>query len=123
VPPAMDRAFARSLTDARAFRDELAHSPMPKNVEVTVIAGDCVATAHRVLMRHDGSFVFYPGELRAEERWLGQILFEPGDGTVPATSSDAGHDALLFCDGHQGIAADPSVHRSIIRTLREQPRR
>jgi hypothetical protein len=123
VPPAMDRAFARSLADARAFRDELAHSPMPKNVEVTVIAGDCVATAHRVLMRRDGSFVLYPGELRAEERWLEQILFEPGDGTVPATSSDAGHDALLFCDGHQGIAADPSVHRSIIRTLREQPRR
>jgi hypothetical protein len=123
VPPAMDRAFGRSLADARAFRDELAHSPMPKNVEVTVIAGDCVATAHRVLMRRDGSFAFYPGELRAEERSLGQILFEPGDGTVPATSSDTGHDALLFCDGHQGIAADPSVHRSIIRTLREQPRR
>jgi len=96
---------------------------MPRNVAVTVIAGDCVATARRVLMRGDGSFVFYPGELRPDERSLATTLFEPGDGTVPVTSSDADHDALLFCDGHQGIAADPSVHRAIIRTLREQPRR
>ena len=96
---------------------------MPKTVAVTVIAGDCVATAHRVLMRRDGSFVFYPGELRPEEHSLERILFEPGDGTVPVTSSDAAHDALLFCDGHQGIAADPSVHRAIIRALREQPLR
>lgn len=26
---------------------------------------------------------------------------------------------LARCDGHQGIAADPSVHRAIIRALRE----
>jgi pimeloyl-ACP methyl ester carboxylesterase len=123
VPPSMDRGFARSIADARSFRDELARQPMPKNVEVTVIAGDCVATARRVLMRRDGSFVFYPGELRTDERSLERTLFEPGDGTVPVTSSDADHDALLFCDGHQGIAADPSVHRAIIRTLREQARR
>ena len=123
VPPSIDRAFARSLADARAFRDELDRRPMPKNVDVTVIAGDCVATTRRVLMRGDGSFVFYPGELRPSERSLEKILFEPGDGTVPVSSSDADHDALLFCDGHQGIAADPSVHRAIIRKLREQARR
>lgn len=50
---------------------------------------------------------------------MARILFEPGDGTVPVSSARAGGGAILFCDGHQGIAADPSVHRAVIRTLRE----
>ncbi|HEY8130776.1 MAG TPA: hypothetical protein VII12_02700, partial [Thermoanaerobaculia bacterium] len=109
------------LEDARTLRDALAQRPMPSGVRVSVIAGDCVATAHRVLMRRDGSFAFYPNELLPGERFLAPILFEPGDGTVPISSSTAGAEAMIVCDGHQGIAADPTVHRAIIRTLRERP--
>jgi hypothetical protein len=114
-------AFARSLAHAREIRELLANAPVPKNVRVTIIGGDCVPTARRVLMRRDGTFAFYPRELRDSERALAPILFEPGDGTVPVSS--AGTDAQLFCDGHQGIATDPNVVRTIVRTLREQPLR
>ena len=109
------------LDDARTLRDALARRPTPSGVRLSVIAGDCVATVHRVLMRRDGSFVFYPHELLPSERFLAPILFEPGDGTVSISSSTAAAEAMIVCDGHQGIAADPTVHRAIIRTLREQP--
>jgi pimeloyl-ACP methyl ester carboxylesterase len=112
-------AFEQSILDARRFRDDLRHAPMPPNVKLTVIAGDCVETARRVLMRSDGSFVFYPGELRDGEQKLASDLFEPGDGTVPVSSARAGGAATLFCDGHQGIATDPNVQHTLIRTLRE----
>ena len=105
------------LANGHALREELRLAPMPPHVRVSRIAGDCVATAHRVLMRSDGTFAFYPGELKASERGLEPMLFEPGDGTVPISS--AGSDPFTVCDGHQGIAADPSVHRAILRTLRE----
>ena len=104
---------------ARELRARLDRAAMPKSVRVTVIAGDCVDTARRVLRRRDGSFVFYPSELRPEERHLAKLLFEPGDGTVPVSSAAAGGDALLFCDGHQGIATDPNVVRALLRALRE----
>lgn len=110
------------LAAARKLRDELASRPMPPAVRMSVVAGDCVATAHRVLMRRDGSFVFYPSELLPSERFLEPILFEPGDGTVPISSAASDSTALIVCDGHQGIAADPTVQRMITRTLREQPR-
>lgn len=97
----------RALEEAHRFRQELAAAPL--TIKPTVIAGDCVPTARRVLMRSDGTFAFYPDETTLP-------LFEPGDGTVPA--SGTGADAMLFCDGHQGIAADPSVHRAILRALR-----
>lgn len=84
-----------------------------------VIAGDCVPTAVRVLARKDGTYAFYPSELRENEQHLHDVLFEPGDGTVPVSSAKGDGEAMLFCDGHQGIAADPSVHRAIIRALRE----
>jgi hypothetical protein len=112
---------AQQLAAARRLREELRSMPMPSSLRVSVIAGDCVATARRVLMRRDGSFAFYPGELRPAERHLQAILFEPGDGTVPISSATAGGEATIVCDGHQGIAADPTVHRTIIRTLRQQP--
>src|SRR5207237_8843167 len=99
-------------------RDELRRAPVPPNIHLSVIAGDCVATAHRVLMRPNGTYVFYPGELAAGERRLEPMLFEPGDGTVPISSAGEG---FTVCDGHQGIAADPTVHRAILRTLRESP--
>ena len=106
------------LANARGLRDALQHAPMPPNIHVSVIAGDCVATARRVLMRRDGTYVFYPGELTQNERRLEPLLFEPGDGTVPISSAGEG---FTVCDGHQGIAADPTVHRAILRTLRESP--
>ena len=105
------------LANARSLREELRLAPMPPHVGVSRIAGDCVATAHRVLMRGDGTFAFYPNELIASEKKLEPALFEPGDGTVPISS--AGKDPYTVCDGHQGIAADPTVHRAILRTLRE----
>jgi hypothetical protein len=117
------RAFAYSLAHARAFRDRLKNAPMPASIDVRVIAGDCVPTARRVLLRDDGTFAFYRGDLRPGEEQLAPALFEPGDGTVPASSAKNGRDAELFCDGHQGIATDPNVIRSIVRTLREEQRR
>jgi hypothetical protein len=116
--PQHGRAFARSLADARRLRDDLRATPLPADVKLTVIAGDCVETAVRVLARRDGSFAFYPNELRPCEKPLVPALFELGDGTVPISSATAGGTATLFCDGHQGIAADPSVHRALLRILR-----
>ncbi|MGZ5432714.1 MAG: hypothetical protein ACXWH7_07260 [Thermoanaerobaculia bacterium] len=48
------------------------------------------------------------------KKHLAEILFAPGDGTAVAEG-----DAMVFCSGHQGLAADPSVHRAMIRALRE----
>jgi hypothetical protein len=85
----------RNLAEARRLRDELNAAPL--HTKTTIIAGDCVPTATRM-------------------EWSTRTLtgFVPGDGTVPAP-----RDARLFCDGHQGIAADPNVHRALVRTLRE----
>jgi len=113
-----ERAFARSLKNARRLRDSLRDTPLPPHVHLTVIAGDCVATAVHVIARDDGTYVFYPSELRADEKPLEHKLFELGDGTVPVSSATAGESATLFCDGHQGIAADPNVHRALLRVLR-----
>lgn len=52
--------------------------------------------------------------MRENEKHLAKILFAPGDGTALAD-----RDAMLFCSGHRGLAADPSVHRAMIRALRE----
>jgi pimeloyl-ACP methyl ester carboxylesterase len=110
-------SFGKLLESARRFRDELRTSAIPQQVKVTVLAGDCVPTAKRVLSRPDGSFVFYRSELRENEKSLAKTLFEPGDGTVPISSAGAEGDVLLFCDGHQGLAADPNVHRALIRIV------
>lgn len=107
-----------ALARARELRELLAEKP---SVKTHVLAGDCVPTTRRVLRRADGTYAFYLDELRDDERALAQVMFEPGDGTVPVTSARAGGPAMLFCDGHQGIAADPTVHRALIRLLREQP--
>jgi hypothetical protein len=103
---------------ARALRDSLSSVPMPPSLQVTILAGDCVPTATRILRRANGSYVFYPEELTLDEQTLARRLFEPGDGTVPVSSSAPNGGAELFCDGHQGIATDPNVHRALIRVLR-----
>lgn len=116
VPP----SFATSLERARSFRERLRAAPLPPGVAVHVIAGDCVPTARRVLARGDGTYAFYPDELRAGEEPLRRTMFEPGDGTIPLSSATAtAARPELFCDGHQGLAADPSVHRAMVRILRE----
>ncbi|HYS54916.1 MAG TPA: hypothetical protein VER58_14255 [Thermoanaerobaculia bacterium] len=111
----------QQLVRARILRHALRDHPMPVGVHVSVIAGDCVATARQVLMRHDRSFAFYPGELLPDEKKLASLLFDAGDGTVPISSANVDGNAMIVCDGHQGIAADPTVHRAIIRTLRQYP--
>jgi pimeloyl-ACP methyl ester carboxylesterase len=112
--------FAASLARARSFRERLRAAPLPAGVAVHVIAGDCVPTARRVLVRDDGTYAFYPDELRAGEERLRHAMFEPGDGTIPLSSAASMTRPELFCDGHQGLAADPSVHRAIVRILREK---
>jgi pimeloyl-ACP methyl ester carboxylesterase len=114
---ALVRAFSTSLACSRSFRRSLADAPLPANVKISVLAGDCVATAKKALLRGDGTVAFYRSELRSGERSLDSELFEPGDGTVPRSSALAGGSATLFCDGHQGLASDPNVQRAIIRTL------
>ena len=110
---------APMLAAARELREELRAKPLPPRVKVTVIAGDCVPTARRVLVRADGTFAFYPSDLRIGEQHLAGVLFEPGDGSVTATSARGNGEAMLVCDGHQGIAADPTVHRALVRALRK----
>lgn len=110
--------IAAYVREGRALRNQLAATPMPRSISMTTIAGDCVPTAVRILRRSDGTFAFYPGELRTTEKSLRTTLFEPGDGTVPISSAVAGGEAALYCDGHQGIATDPNVHRALIRQLR-----
>ena len=114
---AQQPAFAASLTRARAFRDRLRDAPMPAGVALHVIAGDCVPTARVVIARADRTFAFYPDELRPSEAALRSIVFEPGDGTIPLSSAAALAEPEIVCDGHQGIAADPTVHRAVLRIL------
>ena len=104
------------LAAARALRERLRATPA--NANITVVAGDCVPTATRILQRADGSYAFHPGDLRPHERGLAKQLFEPGDGTIPLSSARTAGEPALFCDGHQGIAADPNVHRALVRRLR-----
>jgi hypothetical protein len=118
---ALHPAFAASLARARTFRERLRAAPLPAGVTMHVIAGDCIQTARRVLARRDRTFVFYPDELRPHEAKLRPVLFEPGDGTIPLSSAAALVPPQVVCDGHQGIAADPSVHRALLRILREPP--
>lgn len=114
-PSAWPFEVTQQLIAARAFREELRARPPAPYVKLTVLGGDCVPTARRILQRRDGTFAFYPDDLRENERALARVLFEPGDGTLPHSSVG---EATFFCDGHQGLAADPSVHRAVIRALR-----
>src|SRR6266849_3978166 len=62
----IQRIEPHHLEDARKLRVALRSRSIPANVRLSIIAGDCAATARRVLMRRDGSFVFYPSELRPQ---------------------------------------------------------
>lgn len=112
--------FDESLAKAHAFRQRLRAAVLPAGVTLRILAGDCVPTARRVLARSDGTYAFYPDDLRAGEQQLRRTMFEAGDGTVPLSSTASAARPELFCDGHQGLAADPSVHRALVRILREE---
>jgi pimeloyl-ACP methyl ester carboxylesterase len=114
----MTVAFERSLDRARRLRDLLDQRPVPQGVRLNVIAGDCVPTAARILLRSDRTLAFYPAELGADERRLGTLMFVPGDGSIEARSAVLEASAgQVFCAGHHGIASDPSVHRALVRIL------
>lgn len=112
-------AFAKSLARARRLR-ELLERPMPEGVRETAIAGDCVPTAKRILLRADRSLALYPSELSGSEAALGNLMFVPGDGSIEATSAlGTGSSEQVFCAGHHGMASDPNVHRALLRVLLE----
>jgi hypothetical protein len=110
--------FDGLLREAEAFRRAMA-APLP-DTPLKVIAGDCVLTARYAvrLDRGGGGWGFYPGEVGEEPDRLRRI-FDLGDGTVPRSSSAPDGRASFFCDGHQGLAMDPNVHREILRFLGE----
>jgi pimeloyl-ACP methyl ester carboxylesterase len=116
----LERGFEQSLQSARRFREAM-EQPLDGSVPVALMAGDCVETPRHALRRADGSYAFYRRQLRPDEQQLGQLLLEPGDGTVPLSSATAGNGeaATLFCNGHQGLAADPQLHRAILRFLQD----
>lgn len=115
-------AFEKLLERARMVRRAI-DRPLPGGVHVKLIASDCIPTSHRVLRRTDGSLAFYQDELRPAERHLADLMFVPGDGSITLGSAFAdsrGGKTSIFCDGHQGMALDASVHRAIIRTLQSE---
>lgn len=114
-------AFTRSFERARRLRDLLQRRPMPAGVRQNVIAGDCVPTAARILLRSDRTLAFYPSELAGDEKRLGSLMFVPGDGSIEARSAVIDpRIGQVFCAGHHGIVSDPSVHRALVRNLVEE---
>ncbi len=111
-------AFEKLLHRGQLLRKAL-QRPIPAGIGMEIIASDCVPTTRRVLLRQDRSLAFYRDELKPSEATLASRMFEPGDGSITVASATASRpeNASLVCDGHQGMALDPSVHRAIIRTL------
>lgn len=108
--------FEASL--ARARRRRMSWRSAIDDPRISAVASDCVATTRRVLARGDGTLAFYRSQLRGDEAELATIMFEPGDGSIPfrSASLDATRTTVL-CDGHFGIALDPSSMNAVIRTL------
>jgi len=115
---AVERGFRTSLGRAARLREALRGRPFPVGVNVTALAGDCIPTAQRVLLRADQTLAFYPSELRPEERQLETVLFGPGDGSIPAASATAQTvRSEFFCRGHQGIASDAGAQEAMLSAL------
>jgi pimeloyl-ACP methyl ester carboxylesterase len=112
-------AFAKSLRRAKTLRTVHAR-PLPPGVAVTSITSDCIPTGRRVLLRRDGTFAFQIEDLRENEKHLAKRMFVPGDGSITMASATAGK-VMVFCSGHQGMALDPGVHHTIIRSLQGTP--
>jgi hypothetical protein len=111
-------AFEKSLVRSKALLS-VHERPMPPGVAITTIASDCMPTTRRVLMRSDRTFAFYDEELKKNEAHLAPMMFVPGDGSITTESATGGRSdsAMVFCDGHQGMALDATVHHAILRAL------
>jgi pimeloyl-ACP methyl ester carboxylesterase len=107
-------SFAQLLAGRARLQRALAGLQTQGNVET--IAGDCIPTADRLVVRDDGTYAIYPSELRdGEER---SASFVPGDGSVTAPSATAlDPTPSLVCIGHQGLVSDPDAIRAILRAL------
>jgi pimeloyl-ACP methyl ester carboxylesterase len=118
--PELIDAFETSLRKARQLREILA-KPLSSGVRETVIVGDCVPTASRILLRSDRSLAFYASELQEGEESLARRMFVPGDGSIEARSAMAESESdLIVCAGHHSMASDPNVHRALIRGLLQE---
>lgn len=115
----LQRAFAAALDKSRAEAEFLS---LRDSDDVVLIAGGCVPTAHSVLVRDDSSYALYPSQLRENEKQFAKLLFEPGDGSVLLSSATDGRRAATLCDGHQGIALDPSTYLLVLRALSDPDR-
>jgi len=113
---ALERRFAELLERSRRFQQALASRPAL--VPTDTIAGDCIPTVKKVLVRDDGSIVLYERELLPKEVSKFDDLFGPGDGSI-LTSSAEGDDPspTYLCSGHFGLASDPDAVRAILRLL------
>jgi hypothetical protein len=116
----LDRGFRASLERAARLRAALRERPVPDGIGLTALAGGCIPTAERVLLRADRTLAFYPSELREDEAPLEELLFGPGDGSISLKSAIARSGrSELFCRGHQGIASDRDAHDAMLRVLAE----
>lgn len=111
-----ERRFARNLELGHRFRADF--EAVRPQLNVTTIAGGCVPTARRALLRSDGTLAFYPQQLRENEQLLRGVLYEDGDGSVTLSSARSDSTSVV-CDGHQGIALDPTVYLLLLRALEE----
>lgn len=118
VPAVTEELFRLHLARGRRFR-ELIEQPGPTG-SISVVAGGCVPTSARIALRDDQSFVLYPSQLRPEEAALRSILFQPGDGSILVSSTRLQGEPSIVCDGHQGIALDPTVYLLILRALKDR---
>jgi hypothetical protein len=117
---AIEQGFRESLARAARLRAALRTRPFPYGVRVTALAGDCIPTAQRILLRADRTLAFYPSELRPGEKGLERVLFGPGDGSISTASATAQTSrSEFFCRGHQGIASDAGAHEAMLTALAE----
>lgn len=115
---AVEQGFRASLARAARLREALRERAFPPGMLVTALAGDCIPTAQRVLLRADHTLAFYPSELLPHEHSLESVLFAPGDGSIEAASATAQTSrSEFFCRGHQGIASDAGAQEAMLGAL------
>lgn len=112
--PSREHRFAELLERRAMLQRALA--TLETDGRIHAIAGDCVPTIERIVVRHDGTASFYPSQLQRDEEHLAR--FVPGDGSVTAKSATAiDSTPALICIGHQGLVSDPDAIRAMLRAL------